>query len=123
MSDIALLRFQDLLPEHDEFDLGGGRKIAFRSRREFNAVDLGRLTAIEAKRKRAMDGLATNPADTHAATLLDEAIGEFVKFILPDLPDDILAKLYLGQKAEIIEWWTARQKTLGEEKADQPASS
>jgi hypothetical protein len=121
---IKALRFQDLLPERDVFELADGTKIPFRSRLEFDARDANRLQTILKEAQQASTRFAAKPTDEKAARQVDGAIDAIVRFILPDIPDDVLDILKTEQKSEILSWWTERGKAgPGEAAADQPVGA
>jgi len=108
----ATLRFQDLVPERDEFDLGDGRKIFFRSRAEFDAADLARFRALD-RRQRAirerMNGEDASDDTVVAADEFDRLLRELIQIILPDLTAEEMTRLHLRQLSEIMTWWSERQ--------------
>jgi len=116
------LNFQTLIPERDEFEDTDGRKYEFRSGKDFGAVDKARANRMRNEMAAAMDALTKDEADEGAAQRFERSTTDFVRLILPTLPDERLQALSLGQKAAIAQWWQSSDegKPAGEAQADQP---
>lgn len=116
------LNFQTLIPERNDFEDSDGRKYEFRSAKDFGTVDQARAGRIRKEMLAAMEALEKNEADEAAAQTFERATAEFVRLILPGLPDERMQALSLGQKAAIVEWWTkaGESQPAGEASADQP---
>ena len=108
----GVLRLDELFPEKDYFELKEGESIPFLSAAELDAIHTAILTRLENSLKSCKAKLSQNGADEEAARQFDDTASDFVKFVLPDLPDEVLERLHLGQKVIILNWWTERNRKV-----------
>lgn len=99
------LNFAALVPQRDEFEDLDGTKYEFRSKADFGAMDHARGSRFSDELRSALEALGTNPQDEAAASRFEHTTEEFVRLILPTLPNERLKALTLGQKAAIVQWW------------------
>ncbi len=106
------LSFQDIfLTQHDHFQLENGETIDFKSSSELDVEDHARVLSYQKLLETAMSRLSKSPNDTQAKTTLDSLTKKFIRMILPDLPDEILDRMVLGQKLKVMNFWMERNKT------------
>jgi len=95
------LTFAELVPERDQFELADGEKIDFLSLAELDAIDAARAIQIQ---KRIEDIDTKNLTEDNAGALND-ALGDLIRLVLPDIPDDLLKGLKTGQRLMIVRFW------------------
>jgi len=104
----SVLRFQDLKPERDEFELEDGTKVAFVSRVELDGLALAKLDSILREILRASRKLVKKQDDERTLMSLGKAVDRAILLILPELPNEVLQTLGLDQKTRIFNWWRER---------------
>jgi hypothetical protein len=106
---MSTFAFDTLNPvDRDTFELPDGVLVEFRNRTDFSA---GEQVTAE-KLHQAIEGLrntAKKSANPKVLTDLVKKQQEFVKVILPDMPDKVLEGFSAGQISVIVEWWTNKQ--------------
>lgn len=102
------LRFQDLKPERDEFELEDGTKVDFVSRTELDGLRLATFDAILRDVLRASTRVARKKNNEKAMAELGVSVDRAIRFLLPDLPDGATQALGVDQKLKILTWWHDR---------------
>lgn len=95
--------------DRDTFELSDGATIEFLNRTDFSA---GQQVEAE-KLGEAIENLrntAKKSKDGRVLERLDEKNRQFVKLILPDMPDKVLNDLNAGQVGVLVQWWTDKQE-------------
>ena len=110
---VATLRFDELLPERDHFELEDGSKLDFLSRAEMDGPGLARLSRILREMINAGQRLVKRPADERAATKAAAAQDDAVRFVLPGISAETLGSLGMDQKSRLLEWWRERNLPAG----------
>lgn len=110
---VATLRFNELRPERDHFELEDGTKIDFLSRAEMDVAGLARLSRILRDMIDAGQSLVKKLADEKAAAKAAAAQDAAVRFILPEISAETLGSLGMGQKSRLLEWWRERNLPAG----------
>jgi hypothetical protein len=114
------INLAELLPEHDTFTDTDGKQYEFRSRNEFGAVELARISQMQKRVMAAMDALGSDTGDEAAAGQMEQAMSDVLAMILPEVPADRWAKIALGLRMRILEFWSAGNQAdanVGEVKA------
>ena len=112
----------ELVPEHDTFTDTDGKRYEFHSRSEFGAVDLARISRMQRGVQAAMDALGEDTGNEEAAAQMEQAMTDVLTMILPDVPVERWAKVVLGLKMRLLEFWSAGNQVaepVGEAKADE----
>ena len=102
-----VLSLADLMKdERLPFDLGGGRTIYFIDAKTIDSAGSARMLKLQKLLDGTLRQLEKNPGDALALGRYDKLTTEFVKFVLPDIPDEVLAGLKQGQRGVILKYWT-----------------
>lgn len=96
------LRFDELIPDRDQFELSDGQKIDFMAMADLDAIDAARALQIQKRIK----GIDTDELTEENAAALNEALADLILLILPEMPSDILAGLKTGQRLMIVNFWS-----------------
>jgi len=88
----------------------GTTRIPFRSMREFTLRDARHARDLVKQYQLASSRSLKRPTDEEAARQVDRVIKKTVRFILPDMPEDILRALSGSQGSEILLWWSGRNQ-------------
>jgi hypothetical protein len=119
------LSLLDLAPERDTFAGEEGEEYEFAVQQDFSAKQLTRLMKLQKRVEWALvhfdpgqlsngagpedepeDGPEDGPDQVdRAAELLDEALYEYIRLIIPDLPVVELDRYKTGVRLNIVNWW------------------
>jgi hypothetical protein len=93
--------------------MGNGVNLEFISRAEMDVEDLAKMqkmrrSTVDAQKR--LEKAETEQAALAAAKKVNDVLGDLLQLIIPDLTDDQLAALRMGQRGQIITWWTERHK-------------
>lgn len=102
---LSLAKITPQTEDKPAFDLGD-RLIYFRLSAEFGAFDQAKMSQLNRKIQKTSQALIDKPEDEAIQERYTSLYGEFVKLLLPDLPDDVLKSLAMGQRTQIVSWWT-----------------
>jgi hypothetical protein len=110
---MSVLNLSELIPERDTLDMGNGVNLEFISRAEMDVEDLAKMqkmrrSTVDAQKR--LEKAETEQAALAAAKKVNDVLGDLLQLIIPDLTDDQLAALRMGQRGQIITWWTERHK-------------
>lgn len=85
-----------------------GDEVPIRYTDDFSPEDLGRLQKLQ-KLIRGNLKRIENSNDPAAAGRLERAASEFLRLVIPDLPQEDLDKMQIGQKIRLQIWWNNQQ--------------
>lgn len=107
MSNLSFAEITNI--DRPTYTLSSGEEITFRVQADFNAVDAARAQSLGDKIQKTGKALASRPDDEQVAARYDALYGDFVKLLLPDLPDQELGLLTTGMRVQIVQWWNRQQ--------------
>lgn len=87
------------------FELEDGSVIYFRDSKAVTPQDSARMMKMQKMVDALLRRLEKNPDDQDALARYDRVTTEFVRFVLPDLPQEVLDRLKYGQKGIILKYW------------------
>lgn len=126
---VAPLKLTDLFEEKrlefvlDEGKNGKPRKVIyFIDPRKIDAPDTARMMKLQKITQGAMKAMERNVKDTAAVARFENIITSMVRFILPDLPEDILTPLTYAQRAQIVAYFSNNTDFGAVGKKAQPGS-
>lgn len=106
-SPVEPLKLADLYDDDRlSFDLGNNKIIFFKSTGSISAEETAQLMKAQKLIDGSLKALEKNPSDADAIRRFEKQVTAFVKFILPDMPEDILLKLDYAKKSKILQYWT-----------------
>ena len=88
------------------FDLGGGQIIYFIDAKSIDAAGSARMMRLQKLLDGTLKRLESHPNDQTALERYEKITTEFILFILPDIPRDVLGKLKQGQRGLLLQHWT-----------------
>lgn len=100
------LSIKALFEEHRlPFELEDGSTIYFLDAKSINPQDSARMAKLQRLVDALLKRLEKNPDDQDALSRYDRATTEFVRFVLPQIPQEVLDRLKYGQKGIILKHW------------------
>ena len=87
------------------FELEDGKMIYFLDAKSIGPADSARMSRMQKLVDALLKRLEKNNDDQDAIARFDRVTTEFVRFILPDLPDESLMRLKYGQKGIVLQHW------------------
>ena len=95
-----MLSLSNLTPVREQFDLGNGRFIEFRTKQDFDMQELAaweRLQKTYESVRKMRDKAASEQQHATASAKSDKASRELVGLVLPELPGQMMETLTAGQ--------------------------
>ena len=115
-TEIQTLDLSALLPVRHKFKGADGKAYEFKSRTEFGAVDYARLMRLQNKAQAAVDRLNAEAGDpVKAAEDMEAAFYDLTAMILPDVPEEHIHAMNMGQMNLIWEFWQKNEGIEDEE--------
>jgi len=115
------LSFAALIPERDTFTDIDDKIYEVRCKVDFGAREMARASKLQTQLPNLLRRLKKQPDDEHAAELMEKAIEQLVLMVIPDLPQERLDAMTLGQKQAILDWWNEQQRARTEERKNPQA--
>lgn len=123
--------FSSLIPEGPTFTDDGaggdGTQYSVRLPAMFDSYEYAQMAKLQDELPEHLARIASlgdsGPEAAQAALVLDGVINDFMKLLIPDLPDERVKRIALGYKLEFIKWWKqrlpAQPKAADQQKAAQ----
>lgn len=102
------LTLAELVPERDQVEIAAGVKLDLLGMVDLDAIDAARAIQI----KKRIEGLeiSEDELSEEQAIAMSDALGSFLRIVLPDLTPEQLDGLRMGQRLTIINFWTANNQ-------------
>jgi hypothetical protein len=114
-NDAGNLSYEELFSiSRPTFTLKDGSVIEFRTPADFVDEEVGRFTRL----RKLLDGnlkrMEAHPDDAAAIASFKKNSQMFLKMILPDIPDELLRALTLGQRDQLMRFWLRETGQTGD---------
>lgn len=121
---VAPLTLKELFVETKlQFDLGDGKMIDFKDPNAITTQESARMMKLQKMTDSALKVIERDPENQDGIKRFDRLVSEFVRFILPDLPDTVLTNLGYMKKSRILQYWMDHSGFNRQKKANGASSS